>query len=143
MGDVISDILKPIVISVNETLKYFEEGYTSVQRCPIVSREPAESFRQYIECRFNYEAFKFEELRPYAEYFDGYLFEVISVAGEDTKKRRYSEVCIEICTNPMNFMDSQYEGVTFIEVIEAVRNILGGNRIYFNQSAKIPKIRVE
>ena len=132
-----------MVIGVNETLRYYEDGYTSAHRCPIIPREPVYSLSQYVECRFNNEAFRVDALAEYAKYFDGYLFNVVSMEDEDPKKRRYTEVCIEICKDPDCFNDYKYEGVTYLEIVGAVQNILGGTRIYFNQSAKIPKIRIE
>lgn len=141
--------LKKLVISVNESLQYYEKDFISVQRCPILPRERVDTLRQYIECRFNFEAFKSEIFRPYAEYFDGRLFEVTSVIGADEKKRKFSEVCIELCkdaadfANPGYLEEDEFKETTYFSVIEAVREILGGSRIYFNHSQKIPKIRIE
>lgn len=146
MEETIREELKSLVISVNESLQYYEKDFISVQRCPVIPRERVESFRQYIECRFNYEAFKSPTLRPYAEYFDGYLFDVVAVYDEDEKKRIFSEVCVELCTNPQSFLDDQYNDdpdISFLSVIDEVKEILGGSRIYFNKSKRIPKIRVE
>ena len=143
MENVILEVIKPIVLEVNDSLRYFESGYTSVQRCPIIPRETVDTLRQYVECRFNREAFKSSVLESYAKYFDGYLFNVVYMDNEDPKKRRYTEVCIELCKDPGYFADYEFKGVTYLEVIDAVQDILGGSRIYFNQSAKIPKIRVE
>ena len=143
MENVILEVIKPMVLGVNESLKYYEDGYTSVQRCPIISREPVDSLKMYVECRFNREAFNSSVLEPYAKYFDGYLFNVVYMNDEDPKKRRYTEVCLEVCKDPSCFEDFNFEDVTYFEIIEEVQNILGGSRIYFNQSAKIPKIRRE
>lgn len=146
--DIIQE-LKRLVISVNESLQYYEKDFISVQRCPILSRERVDTFRQYIECRFNYEAFKSELLCPFAEYFDGRLFEVTSVVGADEKKRKFVEVCVELCKDPADFAnpgyleEDEFSETTYFTVIEDLKEVLGGSRIYFNHSQKIPKIRVE
>lgn len=139
--------LKTLVCSVNESLVYFEKDYISVQRCPIVIRERTETLRHYLECRFNFEAFNSPSLRPYAEYFDGYLFDLVFIQDPDEKKRIYTEACVELCKDPTRFLDEQFrleeEGVTYLSVIDELTKLLGGTRIYFNKSSRIPKIRIE
>ena len=145
--------LKRMVISVNETLSYYDPGWSRLQRCPIIPREEVESFKQFIECRFNMEAFNSPIFREFAEYFDGYLFEVTDIVDEDDKKRRFSEVCVELTKTWDNFSDPYLldENVSedeeekrdkFYKVTDDLRNLLGGDKIYFNYSQKKIKIRV-
>lgn len=150
MEDIIED-LKNIVINVNETLSYYDPGWSRIQRSPISGREEIETFAQYIECRFNLEAFRSPILREYAEYFDGYLFEVTDVNTPEEKKYRFKEVCIELTKSWENFSDpnmldeddDELKRHRFWEVTDEVKALIGGDKIYFNHSAKKPKIRIE
>ena len=150
MEDIIDD-LKNIVINVNETLSYYDPGWSRIQRSPISGREKIDTFTQYIECRFNLESFRSSVLREYAEYFDGYLFEVTGINTPEEKKYRFKEVCIELTKSWENFSDpdmldeddDDLKKHRFWEVTDEVKALIGGDKIYFNHSAKKPKIRIE
>ena len=150
MEDIIDD-LKNIIISVNETLSYYDPGWSRIQRSPISGREKIDTFTQYIECRFNLESFRSSVLREYAEYFDGYLFEVTGINTPEEKKYRFKEVCIELTKSWENFSDpdmldeddDDLKKHRFWEVTDEVKALIGGDKIYFNHSAKKPKIRIE
>ena len=143
--------LRNIIINVNETLSYYDPGWSRIQRSPISSREEIETFSQYIECRFNLETFRSPILREFAEYFDGYLFEVTEIINAEEKKYRFKEVCIELTKSWENFLDpnmldeddDELRRHRFWEVTDEVKALLGGDKIYFNHSAKKPKIRIE
>ena len=147
----ITEELKNIIINVNETLSYYDPGWSRIQRSPISSREEIETFSQYIECRFNLETFRSPILREFAEYFDGYLFEVTGIINAEEKKYRFKEVCIELTKSWENFSDpnildeddEELRRHRFWEVTDEVKALLGGDKIYFNHSAKKPKIRIE
>ena len=83
--------LRNIIINVNETLSYYDPGWSRIQRSPISPREEIETFSQYIECRFNLETFRSPILREFAEYFDGYLFEVTEIINAEEKRYRFKE----------------------------------------------------
>lgn len=150
MEDIIG-ILKTIIINVNETLSYYDPGWSRIQRSPISPREEIETFSQYIECRFNLETFRSPAFREFAEYFDGYLFEVTMVSEPEEKKYRFKEVCIELTKSWENFSDpnmldeddDELKRHRFWEVTDEVKALIGGEKIYFNHSAKKPKIRIE
>ena len=137
---------------VNSTLSCYDPGWSRIQRSPISRREEIESFRQYIECRFNMEAFRSPIFKEFAEYFDGYLFEVISITEEDEKRYRFKEVCVELTKTWDNFLDIENldqeidedtRRQRFWEVTDELKNLIGGDRIYFNHSIKKTKVRVE
>lgn len=150
MEDVLESLTQ-MARDVNDTLSCYDPGWSRIQRSPISGREEIESFRQYIECRFNMEAFRSPVFKEFAEYFDGYLFEVVSITEEDEKRYRFKEVCIELTKTWDNFsdldaLDSDDEDLRrqrFWEVTDEVKNLIGGERIYFNHSVKKTKIRIE
>lgn len=151
--EIISE-LKKIVISINETLPYYDPGWSRLQRSPVVPREEIETFKQYIECRFNMEAFRSPLLREFAEYFDGYLFEVTEIIDEDDKKRRFTEVCIEptktwdnftdpdMIDNILEVDDEEKKRDKFYKVTDDLKRLIGGEKIYFNYSQKKIKLRI-
>lgn len=153
MEDVIEELRK-MARNVNDTLSCYDPGWSRIQRSPCGNRVEIETFRQFIECRFNREAFGSPVFREYAEYFDGYLFEVTSVLGEDEKKCKFQEVCIELTKTWDNFQDPEMidslpledeetKREKFWKVTDEVKNLIGGERIYFNHSVKKTKIRIE
>ena len=153
MEDIIEE-LKELVRNVNETLSCYDPGWSRIQRSPHGNRVEIETFRQFLECRFNREAFYSPSLKEYAEYFDGYLFEVTSVIGEDEKKCKFKEVCIELTKTWDNFQDLEMidslcfededlKREKFWKVTDEVKNLIGGERIFFNNSVKKVKIRIE
>ena len=78
--------------SVNESLKTYEAEWISLKRSPYADKERIHSLRQFIECRLNMEFFYIPELREYVENFDGHFLEVMSVIGEDSRRRRFEYV---------------------------------------------------
>lgn len=133
--------LRELCVNVNASLPYYEKDYISVKRSPASDRERVTSFRQYIECRINYECFGIPQLRPYAEAFDGYLFEVTAVIGQDEDRRRFTIVEAEIRKSPEYYMaDGESD---FMETLDNAMKVLGGSKLRFNYSQKKTKIYIE
>lgn len=123
---------------VNETLRSFEINWISLKRSPYSEKERIHSFRQFIECRLNMEAYYVPELREFVEKFDGHFLEVTSVIGENLKKKRFEYVIAYVNKSP-----DWYFGENFLEDMERIENLLGGTKIKFTHSAKRPKINIE
>lgn len=133
------EYLKQMIVNINSSLPYYEKDYISVKRTPLGDKERVESFRQFIECRLNFECFSIPELRPYAEAFDGHLFEVTAVYDQDEARRRFSMVQAELCKSSDTYIGDQ----DFLDSIDEVEDILGGSTLKFNYSQKKTKIYIE
>lgn len=123
---------------VNETLRSFEINWISLKRSPYSEKERIHSFRQFIECRLNMEAYYIPELKEFVEKFDGHFLEVTSVIGENLKKKRFEYVIAYVNKSP-----DWYFGENFLEDMERIENLLGGTKIKFTHSSKRPKINIE
>lgn len=131
--------LKKMVIRINSSLPYYEKNYVSVKRTPLGDKERVQSFRQYIECRLNFECFNVLELRSFAEEFDGHLFEVTAIIDQDDLRRRFSYVCAEICKTGDFYIGEK----NFMDTLSKLEELLGGSKLRFNYSQKKTKIFIE
>lgn len=123
---------------VNESLRYYEAEWVSTQRTPYSDKERIHTLRQYLECRLNMEFWGIPELSGIVEGFDGHLLEVMSVIGEDSKRRRFETAIAYINKSPDWYLGEE----DFAVVLEKIENFLGGTRIQFNNAPKRPKITI-
>ena len=134
----LQDGIKEAIKSVNESLRSYEAEWISLKRCPYSEKERIHTLRQFIECRLNMEFFYIPELREYVENFDGHFLEVMSVVGEDDKRKRFEYVEAYVNKSP-----DWYIGEDFYEAILKIEKLLGGSKIKFTYSLKRPKITIE
>lgn len=134
----LKDGIKEAIKSVNESLKSYEAEWISLKRCPYSEKERIHTLRQFIECRLNMEFFYIPELREYVENFDGHFLEVMSVVGEDDRRKRFEYVEAYVNKSP-----DWYMGEDFYEAITNIEKLLGGSKIKFTYSPKRPKITIE
>ena len=134
----LQDGIKEAIKSVNESLRSYEAEWISLKRCPYSEKERVHTLRQFIECRLNMEFFYIPELREYVENFDGHFLEVMSVVGEDDRRKRFEYVEAYVNKSP-----DWYMGEDFYEAITNIEKLLGGSKIKFTYSPKRPKITIE
>ena len=60
-------IIKELTSRVNKTLNYYEKDYISAKRTPDIDKEVCTSFEDYVEIRFNYEAYHIPEIKKAIE----------------------------------------------------------------------------
>lgn len=134
----VPETVRNAIREVNESLRYFEAEWISTQRTPYSEKERIHTLRQYIECRLNMEFWKIPELSGLVEGFDGHFLEVMSVIGEDTKKRKFETAIAYINKSP----DWYFGEEDFSIVLDKIEKFLGGSKIQFNNSSKRPKITI-
>lgn len=134
--------LKGLVSEINRTLTYYERSFSSVKRTPDTYQERCNSFEEFVENRFNFEASKIPELEEAIVATGGKLFECVSIDEPDEKKRRFKTATIRIRDikdiNP-RIMDDESLKV----VITKVKEYLGGDQISFNSVRKKIKLTIE
>ena len=137
----IEETLKQIVLEVLKTVHNgdYEKDWSSTQRGPGGVNERNGSLRHFIECRLNFEAFKYSRLNYFAERFSGFLFEVTAIYDLDDKrtKPRFSKVQVEIPRSA-----TYYVGDDFFTDIEELEDLIGGTTFKFNYSQKKTKIEI-
>ena len=136
---IIIDNLKQACANVCDTLKYFEEDYTSVARTPVDGPERCSSVEQFIECRLNFEAFEIPELLPFVQDLDGYLFNVENVTEFDKKKRKFKEVTISLNQSPETYIGSR----DYFEFWQAMNSLLENENKQFKFSWACKKSRMK
>ena len=132
-------IIKTIVGKVNNTLSYYEEDYTSAKRTKDLVNERCHSFEQYIEIRFNFEASKIPELSSLVEEFGGRLFSPVVLEEGDKTKKKFKLATIRLI-DP-NLLVGESESLK--NELTKARELLGGNKITFNNLKKKIKFNIE
>ena len=75
MGQARKNAIKNIISKVNETLIHYKKGgWIDCRRTPDADQEMMESLEQFIDARFNREAWNIPELRDAEDYLGGRLF---------------------------------------------------------------------
>jgi len=138
MGDN-EKIIKAIASRVNKTLNYFEKDFISAQRSPEVEKERCQTLEDYIEKRFNYEAYKVPELREAIRLTEGHLFYVDELEEVNEAKRRFKKAHICVITEEM--VDTTDESLKS-EIAKALEYI-GGSHIIFNSVKQKIKLIIE
>lgn len=134
----LQESIKEAIKSVNESLRNYEAEWVSLRRSPTAEKERIHSLRQFIECRLNMEFYGIPELQEYVENFDGHFLEVMSVIGEDERKRRFQYAVAYVNKSP-----DWYMGEDFCEALTEIERLIGGSKIKFTYSPKRPKITIE
>ena len=135
----IEEIIKELISCVNSTLGYFESGYVSVKRTPFSEKERIESFKQYVEARFNYECCKIPELYNAEVMTNGHLFSCIELINPDEIKRKFSTAIVSLVDQKTLVEPDE----NLINELNKVREFLGGSTIKFNNVKKKIKFTVE
>ena len=89
-------LVKQVISNVNQSLRYYEKSYTSVKRTPDSYQERCESFEEFIERRFNFEASKIPEFSDVVLKTEGKVFICTEIEDPDEKKRRFKSATIRI-----------------------------------------------
>ncbi len=135
--------LKQLVIDINSSLYcYDKDGCSYLKRSPSGELENVVSLRQFIECRLNLELFYIPELTDYVKYFDGHLFTVTQVDGLQEDKRRFDMVHANLMPDYQYFLYDPDNPVEPDEIVNQIKEILGGTSISFGYSQKKIKINV-
>ena len=133
------DVIINLISRVNSTLSYYEKSFISAKRTPDIERKRCESFEEYIEIRFNYEAFKIPELKQAVEETEGRLFSIVELEEPNLTKRRFKMAKIRLLDD--NLLPESCENLK--NEIKQIRTALGGNVICFNCLKKKIKINIE
>jgi hypothetical protein len=131
--------IKTIISNVNRTLKSYEKGYCSVKRTPETYQERCESFEDFIERRFNFEASKIPELNDVVMRTEGKLFCCTEIEEPDEKKRKFKSATVKINYADLLLDDDEILKDEVTKIIE----FLGGDRIQFNSVRKKIKLTVD
>jgi hypothetical protein len=131
--------IKTIISNVNRTLKSYEKGYCSVKRTPETYQERCESFEEFIERRFNFEASKIPELNDVVMRTEGKLFCCTEIEEPDEKKRKFKSATIKINYNDLLLDEDEILKDEVTKIIE----FLGGDRIQFNSVRKKIKLTID
>ena len=134
----IPESVKAAIRGVNESLRYYEAEWISTQRTPYSDKERIHTLRQFLECRLNMEFWRIPELSGLVEGFDGHFLEVMSVQGEDDKRKKFELAIAYVNKSPDWYLGEE----DFSVVLEKIENFLGGTRILFNNSPRRPKITI-
>jgi hypothetical protein len=88
--------INQMVYDVARTCRLYEKGFTSVKRSPVDYQTRPSSLKEFIECRINYEAFKYPELVELEQKFDGRLFKVLKLENVNYHRNTFDKVIIVV-----------------------------------------------
>lgn len=131
--------IKDLIARVNETLVYYKKGgWIDCRRTPDADEEMIYSLEQFIDARFNREAWNVPELRLAEEYLDGRLFSCV-LEEPDENKKRYKQATLSL----ISVDDIEEPSQELIDILNEVQLFLGGTKIKFNSVKVKIKYSVE
>ena len=134
-------LVKSVLESIDNA--YDKDGFSYLKRSPTGEIENAKTLQEFIEDRFNYDAFYIPEISDLVKYFDGHLFSVISLEGLKEKKKRFNRVYLQLSETDEYFIQDPDKELDYREVLDEIKNYLGGTKISFGDSKKKIKILIE
>lgn len=129
---------KSLVSRVNQQLLYYEKGWVSVQRYPDSEKIRPETFEEFVEIRFNFEASKIPELSDTVLKTEGRLFSCTELVDPDEKKKWYKQAIVKLID--VDDIPDEFEDVK--EKVDEIRSEIGGNTICFNSVKKKIKLTI-
>lgn len=132
-------LVKEVISNVNKSLRYYEKSYTSVKRTPDSYQERCESFEEFIERRFNFEASKIPEFADIVMRTEGKVFICTEIEDPDEKKRRFKSATIRIID--VNLLLDEDQNLK--DEITKLKEFIGGDRIVFNSVKKKIKLTID
>lgn len=120
-------------------LSRYEQQYSKAKRLPNLDYTACNTFKDWVEVRLNSEIFlNVPELNEFLEKFSGELFIVTELFGEDEKRSKFKEATFSITNNPNSYIGDG----SYLDELEKVKEIMGGESFKFNYSQKKTKITV-
>lgn len=120
--------IKRLISEVNSTLTLYKKGgWIDVRRTPSSAPELMMSLEQFIEARFNREAWNVPEFNTAEELLGGHLFKC-ELEEPDEMKKRYRSATLTVIDEKLVCEPTQ----NLIDELDKVRAALGGSRIKFN-----------
>jgi hypothetical protein len=131
--------LKKMVMRVNNTLIWFKRDTIECRRLPTNTFGKVKGFREFIEARFNREAWNTPEFREAEELLGGFLFKAVSIEGVDESRKKYKNATFKLtCAEDVVDPDENLKSV-----LSAAKEFIGGTIIKFNGVKVKVKIIVE
>lgn len=120
--------IKSLISEVNGTLSHYKKGgWIDCRRTPDSGQEMMESLEQFIDARFNREAWEIPEFRKAEEYLGGRLFSC-TLEGADEIRKRYKQATVTLISAEDIIEPSQ----ELIDLLEEIKSFIGGTKIKFN-----------
>lgn len=139
MGQARKNAIKKIISKVNETLIHYKKGgWIDCRRTPDADQEMMESLEQFIDARFNREAWNIPELRDAEEYLGGRLFSC-TLEEPDENKKRYKQATLTLIDKDDIIEPSQ----ELIDLLDRAKDYLGGTKVKFNSVKVKIKLTIE
>lgn len=124
--------IKKMISRVNKTLIHYKKGgWIDCRRTPDAGQEMMETLEQFVDARFNREAWNVPEFQKAEEYLGGRLFSC-TLEEPDENKKRYKQATLTLIDID-NVIEPSQE---LIDLVEEIKTLLGGTKIKFN-SVKI------
>jgi hypothetical protein len=139
MGQSRKNVIKDMISKVNETLIHYKKGgWIDCRRTPDADQEMMESLEQFIDARFNREAWNVPEFRDAEEYLGGRLFSC-TLDEPDENKKRYRQATLTLIDKDDIIEPSQ----ELIDLLDRARDYLGGTKVKFNSVKVKIKLIIE
>jgi hypothetical protein len=131
--------LKDMISSVNGTLIHYKKGgWIDCRRTPDAGEEMIYSLEQFIDARFNREAWNIPELQKAEDYLGGRLFSC-TLEEPDEIKKKYKQATLTL----IRAEDIIEPSEELIKLLDEVRIFLGGTKIVFNSVKVKIKFSIE
>ena len=139
MSSIAKKDVKDMIASVNGTLIHYKKGgWIDCRRTPDAGEEMIYSLEQFIDARFNREAWNIPEFRQAEEYLGGRLFSC-KLEEPDEMKKKYKQATLTLISADDIIEPSE----ELIRLLDEVRIFLGGTKIVFNSVKVKIKFSIE
>lgn len=133
-------IIKKLIGEVNKTLTFYKSGgWIDAMRIPDGDHNIVSTLEEYVEARFNCEAWYIPELHDICDCMDGYAFKC-HLTGADEEKRKYELATLDLIKKDQVSEEPTQE---LIDNIEKAKKFLGGNRLCFSCHKLKIKVKID
>ncbi|MBR2247791.1 MAG: hypothetical protein IJ880_12375 [Bacilli bacterium] len=131
------EIIAKLISEVNKSLIHYKKGgWIDARRTPNTGVNMVDSIEEFVDARFNNEAWAIPEMHEASELLEGRLFSC-TLEGVDEERKRYKSAVISLITED----DIENPSEQLKDELKKVRDFLGGTKIKFNGVKK--KIKYE
>jgi hypothetical protein len=130
--------IEKLLLSVSDSLRFYKRGgWIDARRTPVSGVNMVDSIEEFIDARFNNEAWGVPEFHAASDLLEGRLFSC-HVEGVNEEKKRFKSATLtlikpEDIEDPSEFLLSE---------IKRVHDLLGGNVVKFTGSKKSLKFEI-
>lgn len=131
-------VIEKVIKEVNKSLIHYKKGgWIDARRTPNTGVNIVDTIEEFVDARFNNEAWAVPELHEASDLLEGRLFSC-TLEEPDEEKKRYKMATLTMVKEE----DLENPTPEICELLKQARQFLGGDKIEFNAVRKKIKYRI-